>query len=67
MTVLQNKTAERAKRLLCFIDPFASLGVRTCLSSLLRLPQNTIPELNYKVKALFHVLTGMIITVTDIL
>ena len=31
MTVLQNKIAERAKRLLCFIDPFASLRVRTCL------------------------------------
>ena len=31
MIVLQNKIAERAKRLLCFIDPFASLRVRTCL------------------------------------
>lgn len=31
MTVLQNKIAERVKRLLCFIDPFASLRVRTCL------------------------------------
>ena len=35
MTVLQNKIAERAKQLLCFIDPFASLRVRTLPSSLL--------------------------------
>ena len=34
MTVLQNKIAERAKRLLCFIDPFASLRVRTASSLL---------------------------------
>ena len=65
MTVLQNKIAERAKRLLCFIDPFASLRVRTCL-----LPC----YLNYYTRiilqsegTIYLFLTGMIITVTDIL
>ena len=52
MTVLQNKIAERAKRLLCFIDPFASLRVRTALPFCY---STTIPELIGKVKALFHV------------
>lgn len=52
MTVLQNKIAERAKRLLCFIDPFASLRVRTCL---LPCYLNYYTRIIYKVKALFHV------------
>ena len=52
MTVLQNKIAERAKRLLCFIDPFASLRVRTCL---LPCYLKYYTRINLQVKALFHV------------
>lgn len=65
MTVLQNKIAERAKWLLCFIDPFASLRVRTCL---LPCYLNYYTRINLQSQGFIsRFLTGMIITVTDIL
>lgn len=65
MTVLQNKIAERAKRLLCFIDPFASLRVRTCL---LPCYFKYYTRINLQSQGFIsRFLTGMIITATDIL
>ena len=63
MTVLQNKIAERAKRLLCFIDPFASLRVRTCL---LPCYLKYYTRINLQSQGFIsRFLTGMIITVRD--
>ena len=65
MTVLQNKIAERAKRLMSFIEPFASLRVRTFL---LPCYLKYYTRINLQSQGFIsRFLTCMIITVTDIL